>query len=426
MQSFLMALVECSVAMSVLILLFIAVTPLLESGFAAKWRYYAWLVLVIGLIIPFRPHLDRALIQVSTPASPLITTQSSSINTANANTAKTSSNIPWPELAGGLWLAGAIIVLAEHSWKHRRFVGMVSRWSEPVTDQQVLGTLQRLKAELGISTPVKMQVCSCITSPMTIGFVCPVVLLPAMDFSADELSFILKHELVHCKRKDLWYKGLVLIATAMHWFNPVVYLMARAIAVQCEISCDAAVVQNAGVDARRRYSETIIGVIKNHSRIQTVLSTSFYGGKGSMKTRISSIMDTTTKKAGIAIICIALIATLGAGTVFAVNAHSNHSQVPTPVFPRNENGQTYGTPTPRPGPVSPGTVPDLIKAQGVDGTVGYVRFTDLQGPQPKNPQEAVALSKKNLASGVRQIPLYAVDGKTVIGVFNIGPGRSSQ
>jgi hypothetical protein len=137
-------------------------------------------------------------------------------------------------------------------------------------------------------------------------------------------------------------------------------------------------------------------------------------------------MDTTTKKAGIAIICIALIATLGAGTVFAVNAHPNHSQVPTPVFPRNENGQTYGTPTPRPGPVSPGTVPDLIKAQGVDGTVGYVRFTDLQGPQPKNPQEAVALSKKNLASGVRQIPLYAVDGKTVIGVFNIGPGRSSQ
>jgi beta-lactamase regulating signal transducer with metallopeptidase domain len=101
MQSFLMALVECSVAMSVLILPFIAVTPLLESRFAAKWRYYAWLALVIGLIIPFRPHLDRALIQVSTPASPLITTQSSSINTANANTAKTRANIPWPELAGG-------------------------------------------------------------------------------------------------------------------------------------------------------------------------------------------------------------------------------------------------------------------------------------------------------------------------------------
>jgi photosystem II stability/assembly factor-like uncharacterized protein len=118
---------------------------------------------------------------------------------------------------------------------------------------------------------------------MTIGFVCPVVLLPAMDFSADELSFILKHELVHCKRKDLWCKGLVLIATAMHWFNPVVYLM--AIAVQCEVSCDVAVVQNASVDVRQRYSETIIGVIENQSRIQTALSTSFYGGKGSMKTR---------------------------------------------------------------------------------------------------------------------------------------------
>jgi hypothetical protein len=124
------------------------------------------------------------------------------------------------------------------------------------------------------------------------------------------------------------------------------------------------------------------------------------------------------------IIGIALVACLAAAAsvVSFTNISTNRSQAPVHVFPRNANGQTYGSVISRPGLVTPGSVPDLIKAQGVDGTIGYVRFTDLQGPQPKNPQEAVALSKKNLASPRHLIPLYAVDGKTVIGSVFVGGG----
>lgn len=76
---------------------------------------------------------------------------------------------------------------------------------------------------------------------MLVGFFHPAILLPPVKFAGDELSLILKHELIHFKRHDLWYKALILEATALHWFNPVVYLMAKAAAVQCEISCDALV-----------------------------------------------------------------------------------------------------------------------------------------------------------------------------------------
>ena len=58
---------------------------------------------------------------------------------------------------------------------------------------------------------------------MMTGFVKPRILLPDADFTTDELRLILKHELVHYKRRDLWYKGLVLAANAIHWFNPAVY-----------------------------------------------------------------------------------------------------------------------------------------------------------------------------------------------------------
>ncbi|HCS74665.1 MAG TPA: hypothetical protein DIW17_12430, partial [Clostridiales bacterium] len=347
MQSFLTALIECSVAMSVLILLFIAITPLLSKRYAAKWRYYAWLVIVIGLIIPFRPHLDTALIQMDTPVAPSYIQQMilGNAGTVGDNNSQTGiqqmmsrdagtvgdnngqivtmrqglAAIPWYQWAGFLWIAGAVIFIVFHGIRHLRFLKIVKRWSQEVSDQQTLETLQGLQANLD----VKLRVCPCITSPMMIGFINPVILLPSTNYPVDEMTFILKHEMVHFKRKDLWYKSLVLLATAIHWFNPVAYLMARAIAVQCEISCDEEVVQSTDMDRRQQYSEAIIRVINNQSRMQTAFSTNFYGGKKDMKNRISSIMDTTKKKTGFFILCVVLIGTMGIGTVFAASANAS-------------------------------------------------------------------------------------------------------
>lgn len=320
MQSFLTALIECSISMSVLILLLIAITPLLEKRYAAKWRYYTWLVIVIGLIIPFRPHIDTTFIQVDTPASLLMITQYLPINGTNLNTAENYSSVPWYILVFYLWLAGAITFIAYHIIRHYHFIKIVKRWVKDISNQQVLDTLQKLKDDMGMSKQVKIQLCSCIESPMMIGFANASILLPTDDYSKDELSFILRHEMVHIQRKDLLYKSLALIATAIHWFNPLVYLMSKVIAVQCEISCDVKVVQNTNMDGRQQYSETIIGVIKNQSRMQTAFSTNFYGGKKGMKHRIFTIMDTTKKRAGIFILCLVLIGTMTSGVAFAASS----------------------------------------------------------------------------------------------------------
>jgi len=85
-------------------------------------------------------------------------------------------------------------------------------------------------------------------------------------------------------------------------------------------------------------------------------------------------------------------------------------------YPLNERGQTYGN-----GPFPSGSdhEPDLIAATGVDGTNGYVLKKDLEGEQPKTPEEALAIQRDNSPNG-RDIPLYDVDGITVIGVFHKG------
>ncbi|HZK83846.1 MAG TPA: hypothetical protein VFC58_04045 [Desulfosporosinus sp.] len=78
----------------------------------------------------------------------------------------------------------------------------------------------------------------------------------------------------------------------------------------------------------------------------------------------------------------------------------------------NQNGETYGS-----GANEQGL--DLMQAKGVDGTVGYIKTKDLNKDQPNNPQEAVDYMKKMENSAPINIPLYDVDGKTVIGKFKI-------
>lgn len=85
-------------------------------------------------------------------------------------------------------------------------------------------------------------------------------------------------------------------------------------------------------------------------------------------------------------------------------------------YPKNKNGQTHGSAADA---TSPETEPELISAIGVDGTQGYVLKKDIDGEQPKSPAEAIAIQNSRSPGG-RDIPLYDVDGETVIGVFHIG------
>ncbi|RRJ64221.1 M56 family metallopeptidase [Paenibacillus oralis] len=327
MREFLSALIECSISMTVLIFGFTAVTPWLSRRYAAKWIYYAWAVIVAGLIFPLRLHTDAALI----PLNIIPPAEIRQVMPEYGDTAGTSAFIPagkessglttvssWEQAAGGLWLAGAAIFAAYHGLKHYRFLKLVKRWRQPA-DPQMYEILLNIKSDIGITRQVGLQIVPCVASPMIIGFVNPTLLLPAQHFSADELPYILKHELIHFKRKDIWYKSLVFIAAAMHWFNPAVYLMAKSIAKQCEISCDAEVVKGAGYAARQQYSETILRVIRNQSKLQTMFSTNFYGGLEEMKQRIFVIMDIAKKKNGIAILSLILLGTIGSGIAFPAN-----------------------------------------------------------------------------------------------------------
>ncbi|WMJ87152.1 M56 family metallopeptidase [Anaerocolumna sp. MB42-C2] len=348
MEAFLIALLQCTLSMSMITLLYAAVLPILSKRYAPKWRYMVWLVIAAGWLIPFRPLIELPFLpaqSLDTPFMPVQSALSSPVinNTEEVLTAayETTANAPgisiWT-VAFFIWLAGMIVLLSYHFLRHKRFMKIVGRWSETVTAPEIMSLIDILKREQGIKAKIEYKTCSGVSSPMLVSFFHPAILMPPVQLSKNELSLILRHELTHFKRHDLWSKALILMVTVMHWFNPVVYFMARAASVQCEISCDALVLQNADSGLRRQYGETIITVMRNSLKTQSPLTTNFYGGKQGMKNRIASILDTKRKKAGVIVLCLVLTGILLTG-VTLVSAGRQPTSIPNTSFTEEEYGK---------------------------------------------------------------------------------------
>lgn len=80
-------------------------------------------------------------------------------------------------------------------------------------------------------------------------------------------------------------------------------------------------------------------------------------------------------------------------------------------YPQNEFGETYGV------DIEDSQIdePDLILVENKDGLIGYIRKTDLNGVDPKSPDDAASFNLEGFP-----ISMYLQDGRTVIGTFYVG------
>ena len=149
-------------------------------------------------------------------------------------------------------------------------------------------------------------------APLTFGALRPnVVLTPGLDGRA--LCWVLVHEGVHVRRRDnLWHYAMA-AALAVHWFNPVVWLMAGLLRRDVELSCDRAVLCRLGADRRAEYANALIDLSKKTE------SPAFCHGFGLKRTeeRIVAIMK--YKKTTVCGLLAALVLILGATAVFATS-----------------------------------------------------------------------------------------------------------
>ncbi len=340
MEKIFLALLEISTASAAVILVITLLSSLINRNFTAKWKYWFWMVLAVRLLIPFNFSFESApaRVEVSIPTAPITLPAAPVTPTPPIQPAEpmpvpiqpaqpVAPVITMVQLLILVWLAGMILFLLWQAVGYLRFRRQVIRWGLPVPKGDMICTvLQQAEAELKINGDVPVLICKEVSSPMMIGFFRPLLILPHGEYNAQDLSYILRHELTHYKRRDIWYKALMLIACAVHWFNPAVWLMVREASRDLEISCDAAVMRDADMEERRQYSETILACIHRELRIKTALSTHFYGGKKTLKERFANILSTKKRRTGAIAFAVVLLC---GGIVGGLVACSMQDETPT-------------------------------------------------------------------------------------------------
>lgn len=325
--------------MGLLSVIVILLEPLLKRYFASKSIYFGYIILTLGYILTVPQIPSSHLIDVNLNSN--ISVEQTKIdyytNTYNNSFLFT---VEYPKVKNScyyydfflvIWIVGGLIYLTYQIVKHIYCIKSIQRWFKPIHDKNIILKFNTIKNQLGIRSNVDIKYSAFVKSPLMIGYLNSTIVLPILDYSKFNIDMILKHELTHFKRKDLYIKLLLMIVSVIHWFNPMVHILINHTNELCEISCDDEVLKNKSFEYRKEYSKNILNMTKNS--LNSVLSTNLNGGNN-MKKRIFSIMDTKNKRKGIIVVCLALISTLYINNMISVKAETE-SNITNTNYPTN-------------------------------------------------------------------------------------------
>lgn len=323
---------ETSLSTGIMIVFFILFSPLLVRRYAAKWKYWVWLFLALWLVIPMKPIKDlgsswnRLLIEIQPERTgdTFVTAKDGSDSIVIEVPTRIvtgivplsdggSKGIARLELMAALWLCGGIGYISMHMFSYFHYRKNLMKQGMPVEDEEILRQLSLVKKELGIKNRISIWKYSKAASPMLIGFLKPVLVLPGEEYNKEELFFIIKHELVHFKRHDIWMKLLLVVANGVHWFNPLVWIMQKEAVIDMEMSCDERVVQNIDYAGKKAYAEALFSTFHRRYAGKTLLSTQFQGGKQIMKKRFKNILLGKRKRNGLLLLTGIAVLTMSLG-----------------------------------------------------------------------------------------------------------------
>ena len=98
---------------------------------------------------------------------------------------------------------------------------------DQITDGYLMDLMVSIKKDLNLKGGIELYQSGNPGGPFTTGFFNMKIVLPRMDNSDDELAMLLRHELIHCKRHDVFMKILVRFVQKVHWFNPVIFFFKK-------------------------------------------------------------------------------------------------------------------------------------------------------------------------------------------------------
>lgn len=311
--------------------------PLTTKTLTATWHYRMYILVVLFLLVPvgivggnlfsnMPDTTNREFPNVPVILNDMITVQQTDILPIKAGQALPQTD-PAPVTSAVpvttafllktvlsfiplIWLVGVFVFIILYGIRFVRFRRKIMRISLQIDDTTILLALRNSMEEMGMSGKLQILSNNIISTPMLVGMFKTFLILPEVEMGEKELKVILKHELTHFKRRDLWVKSLTLAANAIHWFNPAAYRLTKNIDTFCELSCDEQVVSDMNMEERQFYGETILNVlcrvINQHSGIYATLAES----KKGIERRLTHMMNVKNISKRMIIFSFVIAATL--------------------------------------------------------------------------------------------------------------------
>ena len=178
-------------------------------------------------------------------------------------------NVPMENLDGikvihlliAVWIIVSIVLfvhlVAEYLRAGRRIAELPC-----VRDEEINRVLKEIEQKE--KKPLKVEVVKSpgVDIPMGTGIIRKRILIPDRQYTEKELFYILRHEYMHHKNKDLFVQLLVNILCVIYWWNPFVYLLRRDVEHSFEMRCDQAVVCEMNDKEIADYLETLLKVLR--------------------------------------------------------------------------------------------------------------------------------------------------------------------
>ncbi|GAA4718915.1 M56 family metallopeptidase [Sphingomonas lutea] len=280
---------------------------LLKNRSAAERSWVAHVGLVALLLLAFAP-LVLPNLAVETPAwmspsapvanAPQATTPAPAVPDA----APTSAASPMPAdpvdsgwtistaaAAGAIYALPAAILLIITFLALARLIALRAR-ADVLVDGHWLSALARAQRRMGFKHGTALLTSDDLSSPISWGLMRPVILLNSRAVeAAGEAEAIIAHELAHVARLD-WAKLLLArVATALFWFNPLVWMLAREAHQLREEAADDAVL---GADIQDTdYAQLLVGVARHECSGLLLGAHGVAPSKSSLARRVARVLD---------------------------------------------------------------------------------------------------------------------------------------
>ena len=264
---------------------------ILGRHLSPRWRCLLWSLVIIRLAWPFSIPSEVSLFNLWAMPRRFSPTDwlPCYLPEELSNAANACLNRDW---VSWVWMgiSSSLLVRLAATWC---LSVKLRRNARPADSWRLKKLLRECMETARVRTPVSLLESGRVSSPCLVGWAHPCLLIPTglvQELTKNELKLVFFHELAHLRRRDVAVNWVLSAVQIFHWFNPLVWLVARELRTAREEACDAAALATTP-GANRSYGETILKMLERTSLSSERVEFVHWPGMMSMVENQSSAMS---------------------------------------------------------------------------------------------------------------------------------------